>query len=140
MATVLIIDDDRTAADAMAALLRREGYGVLVAGGAVDALHHLRHEALDLVLVDMAMPDFNGLEVLQALSEEPRYEGLPMAVLSGSAEPELRAAAARLGARDYLLKGTPWGELSRRIRELVDGSAVAVIPPLPEPTVQSLPA
>lgn len=129
MANLLIIDDDADACLPLVRLLERAGHEVRCSTGPADALKHLRAGSLDLVLLDLSMPGADGFDLLEALIEEPRFAGLPVAVYSGLSDPQSVARANRLGARDYLVKGTPWEELNRRIEALLaSGGAPASAP------------
>jgi DNA-binding response OmpR family regulator len=128
MANLLIIDDDVPASAALAALLRREGHQVTCARNAREALSRLRQEEPDLVLLDLTMPRVDGLELLEALTDEPRFQGLRVAIYSGRDEPAAFDAARRLGACDYILKGGDWGQTYDRIRACLAGARMASSP------------
>ena len=116
MANLLIIDDDVPASAALAALLRREGHQVTCAPSAGDALSRLRQGDPDLVLLDLTMPRVDGLDLFEALTDEPRFRGLRVAIYSGRDEPDAVDAARRLGAGDYIIKGGDWGQTYDRIK------------------------
>jgi DNA-binding response OmpR family regulator len=118
MSNLLIIDDDASQSAALAALLRREGHQVTQAASAGEALRHLRQDvcAPDLVLLDLGLPRVDGLDLLDALTDEPQFAGLRVAVYSGRDEPESRERSRRLGACDYIVKGTDWEQTYARIR------------------------
>ena len=116
MAKLLIIDDEPDAAAALAALLRHEGHQAGWVQTAGAALEYLRHNSPDLILLDLTMPRVDGLDILDALSLEPQYAPLRVAVLSGRDDPESIEAARELGAADYILKGGTWEETYGRIR------------------------
>ena len=115
MATVLIIDDDPQDCATLSALLRREGHHPTCAQSAGDALHHLRQEDPDLVLLDLTMPRVDGLDLLDALTDDPRFAHLRVVVYSGRDEPEAVERARRMGARDYIVKGSDWNQTYSRI-------------------------
>jgi DNA-binding response OmpR family regulator len=116
MANLLIIDDDVPASAALAALLRREGHQVACAPSAGEALSRLRQGEPDLVLLDLTMPRVDGLELFEALNDEPRFQGLRVAIYSGRDEPGAVDEARRLGACDYILKGGDWSHTYDRIK------------------------
>jgi DNA-binding response OmpR family regulator len=116
MASLLIIDDEPHSAAALAALLRHEGHEVGWVQSAGAALEHLRHNSPDLILLDLTMPRIDGLDILDALSLEPQYASLRVAVFSGRDDAESINAARALGAADYILKGGSWQETYGRIR------------------------
>jgi PleD family two-component response regulator len=115
MSNVLLIDDEQSSCAAMAALLRREGVEVACAPGALEALSHLRQSPPDLVLLDLGMPRTDGLDLLDALMDEPRFEDLRVVVFSGRCDPDTVARAKELGARDFIQKGVPWEQVRDRV-------------------------
>ena len=126
MASILIVDDNRDQSQPLAALLRREGHEVDCADSAADALRHVRHRTPDLMLVDVMMPGTSGLEVLDALTDEPEFADIRFIVFSASDDPAFAAEAKRLGACDYIRKGDGWPVIHQRIR--------AHLPVTPPPT------
>jgi CheY-like chemotaxis protein len=123
MAKLLIVDDDVPVAAALAALLQREGHETTCAQSAGEALSRLREVDPDLVLLDLSMPRVDGLDLLDALGDDPRYADLRVAVYSGREDPDAVRAARQMGACDYILKGENWSETYRRIRSCLDGAA-----------------
>ena len=116
MPSVFVIDDEETNCAMVVALLKRDGIDADAAASVSEALAHLRHNEPDLVLLDLGMPRTDGLDLLDALMDEPRFENLRVVVFSGRNDPETVAEARRLGARDFIEKGAPWDEVRRRIR------------------------
>lgn len=119
MSNLLIIDDDPNTCAPLVRLLTQSGHAARCASGPAQALKFLRDGGLDLILLDLSMPGIDGFDLLQALAEEPRYAGVPVAVYSGRDDPEAQAFARRLGARDFLPKGLGWEDLSQRIEALL---------------------
>jgi CheY-like chemotaxis protein len=115
MSSVLLIDDEQSNCAALAALLRREGIETAYAPTALEALSRLRQSEPDLIVLDLGMPRTDGLELLDALMDEPRYSHLKVVVFSGRTDPQTVALAKKLGARDFLEKGAPWEEVRSRI-------------------------
>jgi CheY-like chemotaxis protein len=104
--TILVVDDVDDARDLTARLFRRAGYRCVTADGGEAALAAVDAEAPHLVLLDLTMPDMDGLEVLRRLRAEPRHRGLPVVLFTAVGDPRTVAEARRLGAADYLVKGT----------------------------------
>ena len=115
MARLLIIDDEPSGAAALAALLRQKGHDVACAQTVGTGLTHLRRDRPDLLLLDLGLPRIDGLELLEALSGEPAFEDLRVAVYSGRDDPEAVELARRLGACDYIIKGSDVRETFDRI-------------------------
>lgn len=129
MANLLIIDDDLDSAGAMAALLRREGHDTSCVGSAGAALSFLRENEPDLVLLDLTLPHVEGLDLLRALSDEPRFSHLRVAVYSARDEAQSLKQAWESGACDYIVKGASWPDTYQRIRSCLEGNG----DPMPAP-------
>jgi DNA-binding response OmpR family regulator len=130
MASMLIIDDDAPASTALATLLRHEGHTVACAFSAGEALTRLRQADPDLVLLDLTMPRVDGLDLLEALTDEPRFRNLRVAIYSGRDEPDAVDCARRLGACDYIVKGGNWSQTYSRIRACLAGAEQAPSSPM----------
>jgi len=102
MATVLIIDDEQNILVTLSRALKLEGYDSVVAGGGKIGLEKLSEQPVDLVLLDVMMPDIDGLEVLEQIREMDA--GLPVIMMSGHATVEIAVKAVRRGAIDFLEK------------------------------------
>lgn len=118
--TVLVVDDGDLACDMLARLLRLDGYNTLTAGDGESALMAVDAEAPDLVLLDLSMPDMDGLEVLRRLRADGRHENLLVVMFTAVGSPGFVAEARRLGADDYVVKGGdgPDGVLAAVARHL----------------------
>lgn len=98
--TVLVVDDERDYVDTMALLLQSNGYEVLTAGGGQSAVNQLRTRAIDVVLTDLAMPDYDGFRLLDTVRRQPQCcDALVIAVSGwGGREAAVRCAAAGFDA------------------------------------------
>lgn len=99
---ILIIDDEAALRQTLARILQRAGFEVTTAANAQEGIALLSQHALDLVYMDIRMPDMNGLEALKAI-----HSNLPnLPVILFTAQPDVSSAveALRNGASDYLLK------------------------------------
>jgi DNA-binding NtrC family response regulator len=102
MATILIIDDEQNILVTLSRALQLENYRTEVAGGGKVGLSKLAEQPVDLVLLDVKMPDMDGLDVLEKISES--HPGLPVIMMSGHATVEIAVRAVRMGAIDFLEK------------------------------------
>src|SRR4051812_46456014 len=102
MAKILIVDDEPNILSTLRRALELEGYGVEVAGAGRLALEKLRALAFDVVLLDVAMPEMDGLEVLRQIGEG--WASLPVIMMSGNATLATAVEATKLGAVDFLEK------------------------------------
>ncbi|MYE01706.1 MAG: response regulator, partial [Alphaproteobacteria bacterium] len=112
-ARILVVDDDPDALRFARNALRDNGYSPLVTGDHRDIPRLLRTERPDLVLLDLVMPDADGIELLQGL---PGLADLPVIILSGYGREDTIASALDAGADDYILKPCAPIELAARIR------------------------
>jgi len=103
-ATILVVDDNEENRNLLVRRLEREGYAVQVAEGGLRALELLETCAADLVLLDVMMPDLDGVEVLQRIKGDPRHRELPVLMISALDEIETVVRSIELGAEDYLSK------------------------------------
>lgn len=114
--TVLVVDDMPDARDVLARLLRLDGYKSLTAEDGISALAVVEADPPDLILLDLTMPGMDGLDVLRRLQADSRYARLPVILFTAVFDPRLVAEARRLGATDYIVKGSmPATELLARI-------------------------
>ena len=121
-ARVLIVDDSHTYRESLAAELRDEGCEVTQANGAADGLCHLEETDFDCVMVDMVMPDMDGIAFCQRLTKQrSETEAPPLVVLMLSAyeNKENVTRALEAGADDFVGKSTQMSVLRARLRALL---------------------
>jgi sigma-B regulation protein RsbU (phosphoserine phosphatase) len=102
--TLLVVDDDEMNRDMLSQRLRRVGYEVVVASDGRRALQMTRDHRFDLILLDVMMPDLNGMEVLKKLRETHAALDLPIIMATGRGDSEEVVRALGLGANDYVTK------------------------------------
>ncbi|WP_217591663.1 response regulator transcription factor [Cohnella sp. GbtcB17] len=115
-AQILIADDDREIADLIAIYLLNEGYGVLKAADGREALSLIRSESVQLVILDVMMPEMNGLEVCRAVRAD---DAVPILMLSAKAEDMDKIMGLMTGADDYMVKPFNPLELVARVKSLL---------------------
>ncbi|HWH02862.1 MAG TPA: response regulator, partial [Gemmatimonadales bacterium] len=103
-ARVLVVDDEAGNRDLLGRRLQREGYAVVSAGGGREALEVVTREAVDVVLLDVMMPDLDGLAVLEKLKADPVTRDLPVIMISALDDLGAIARCIEAGALDYLPK------------------------------------
>jgi two-component system KDP operon response regulator KdpE len=113
---LLIVEDDDAARHALATYLRKREYRVEEAATAVDALRAWGGQRPDVMLLDLGLPDLDGVEVIHRIRREA---ATPIIVLSGRGEERDRIAGLEAGADDYLGKPFAVDELNARIRALL---------------------
>jgi len=110
---VLVADDDREIAAAIAILLTREGYRVLQAYDGEKALELISREKVDLLIIDVMMPRLDGLSAVLRLRES---RNIPVIVLSAKSEESDKVLGLSMGADDYVTKPYNPQELAARVR------------------------
>jgi len=113
MPTVLIIEDDQVIAEFIKVVLEKENYATYLAHSALEGLSTYRMWATDLILLDLGLPDQDGLELLKQIRKD---SDIPVIVISARDDEITKVEALDIGADDYITKpfGTP--ELLARIR------------------------
>jgi class 3 adenylate cyclase len=111
---ILVVDDVATNRDLLRRRLARDGHEVLLAGSGAEALACLDCEEVDVVLLDILMPDMNGIEVLTRLRDDPRRARLLVIMISGLKETDAVIRCIEAGADDYLT--TPFNPVLLRAR------------------------
>jgi two-component system OmpR family response regulator len=114
---LLIVEDDAKLAQSLARGLRREGYAVDVAGSGPDALVQAQVYDYDAVILDVMIPDPDGVEVCRTLRAQGRWAPILMLTARDGVGDRIRGLDA--GADDYLVKPFDYGELIARLRALV---------------------
>ena len=116
MPSILLIDDDARLAAMIADYLRAAQFDVALAETGASGLQQLRSRAFDLVLLDLMLPDTDGLDLFRALSEQPFARGVPVIMLTARGDPMDRVVGLEIGAEDYVAKPFEPRELLARIR------------------------
>ena len=111
---ILVVDDDSMNLMRTKMILGKE-YDVLFANSGIEALEKLRHEQVDLVLLDIEMPKLNGIETFERMKEFA--PNLPVIFLTASGLEDDVRSAIRLGAVNYLMKPFQPQELMKRIAQ-----------------------
>ncbi len=113
-ATVLVVDDEASIRDLLSMSLRYEGLGVITAATGEAALSQAKEYRPDVILLDIMLPDIDGLEVLRRLSESGSRA--PVLFLTARDTPSDRVRGLTLGADDYICKPFSIAELVARVR------------------------
>lgn len=117
MTRILIVEDDASLAEALAALIRKAGFSVDLSRNGADAMHLAVNENYAAVVLDLGLPAFDGVVVLNAMREAKRTA--PVLVLTARDRLADKAKAFKAGADDYLTKPFEPEELLLRLRALL---------------------
>ena len=123
---ILIVEDDRKMIRVFAASLETEGYRVFDAGTGQRAVEEVRTRNPDLVLLDLGLPDMDGVDVIGGLRG---WTSVPIIVLSGRADSTDKVEALDAGADDYVTKPFGMDELLARMRAAARRTPAAEAPP-----------
>ncbi len=99
---ILLIDDEAQFVATMAKRLRKRGFSVLEADSGREGLRQLECEPVDVVVLDVGMPDMDGIQVLREI--KMRFPRVQVLMLTGHADMEVAISGMAMGAFDYLMK------------------------------------
>lgn len=116
---VLIAEDDQLTADLAADRLQRDGFDVALAVNGLEALKLVDDEVFDLVVLDVKMPYIDGFQLLSELRGRPKYDDVPIVILTAMGSEHSVVRAFELGASDYILKPFSPTELTARVERLL---------------------
>jgi two-component system alkaline phosphatase synthesis response regulator PhoP len=113
---ILVVDDDREVVRLMRAYLERAGYEVLVAYDGQAAVHTLRHEKPDLLLLDLMLPDRDGLDITRFVRHDASLAHIPIIMLTARVDDTDKIVGLEMGADDYVTKPYNPREVVARVR------------------------
>jgi DNA-binding response OmpR family regulator len=116
---ILVVDDDKSIVKVLASYLEQAGYGVLAAHDGETALHILRRERPELVILDLMMPKRNGWEVTQMIRADKGLAATPIIMLTARFEETDKIVGLELGADDYITKPFSAREVVTRVKALL---------------------
>lgn len=116
--TVLVVDDEKPLATALSLKLKREGMDVLIAGNGRECLDRVKSTHIDLLLLDLMLPEMDGFTVLENLAKDKIT--LDVIVLSNVSQEEDVARVKALGAKEYFVKSnTPIKDIVDYVKKLL---------------------
>lgn len=118
---IMVVDDDAMNLKVADLILKQQGYETVLASSGQDALNKLKMSRVDLILLDIEMPEMDGLETFKYLMLE--YIEIPVMFLTASQDPEHEMEAAGLGAADYVKKPFMPQELLSRVGKVFSENA-----------------
>lgn len=113
MSTVLIVDDENDILEIIAEYAKQMGYNTVLARSGTEALEALKKNDINLIVLDIMLPDFNGYEIADRVRKEKR---VPIIMLSAKSEEEDKLKGFELGIVDYVTKPFSPKELMARIK------------------------
>lgn len=116
---ILVVDDEREFLDLLQYRLAGEQYEVTCAGSGSEALEQARKSAPDLILMDLLLPDLDGISVVEILRRQPATRSTPIIMISAVTSDPTRSAAKMVGASAYLGKPVDFAALKRLFEALL---------------------
>lgn len=118
-AVILCVDDEPLNLMVLEAVLVPKGYEVIKAEGGKKALDIIKERKIDIVLLDVMMPDMNGYEVCKRLKSDERFRNIPIVMITALASKDDRIRGIEAGAEDFISKPLDHGEVLARIKMLL---------------------
>ncbi|MFZ1059161.1 MAG: response regulator [Candidatus Rokuibacteriota bacterium] len=118
-AQVLVVEDEPDIRDLIVLHLEREGFRARTAQNGADALKQIRTAPPDLVVLDLMLPELDGLEVCRRLRRDPSTASVPVIMLTAKGDEADRVVGLELGADDYVTKPFSPKELVARVRAVL---------------------
>lgn len=122
---VLVVDDNRDAVEILTLLLRAQNFRTVAAYGGAECLEIARSQPIDLILLDVSMPEMDGLTVCEELQKEERTRSIPVILVTARDDHETRVAGMKLGVSEFLSKPFNKAELLERVRGQLIARALA---------------
>jgi two-component system alkaline phosphatase synthesis response regulator PhoP len=119
MPRILVVDDDKQIVRLVQSYLERASYQVLTAYDGETALHTIRRERPDLVVLDLMLPNSDGWEVTRTVRSDPSLASLPIIMLTARVEDTDKIVGLELGADDYIAKPFNPHEVVARVRAVL---------------------
>ena len=116
---VIVVDDDPDILNLVSVLLQRIGVQVSTFADGRSAIRYLAQETPDLIVLDLMLPDVDGLDILRQIRARSRFEEVPVLVLSAKADPDTIRTALDSGADSYVTKLYITNSLLDRVRLLL---------------------
>lgn len=117
--SILLVDDDPNLRDMLRAMLEMGGFAVIEAEDGLDALEKLEEITPDVLVLDVMMPNLDGVSLCKQLRSDAEFVGLPIIMLSGKTQHRAVEEGMAAGANLYLCKPITVDELIRSVRELL---------------------
>jgi len=129
MARILVVDDDKKIVRLVRSYLEQNGYHVLTAHDGETALHTIRREKPDLVVLDLMLPDRDGWEITRIVRSDQALVSLPIIMLTARVEDVDKIVGLEMGADDYITKPFNPREVVARVKALLRRAGGAAMPP-----------
>ncbi|MGA3230877.1 MAG: response regulator [Candidatus Binatus sp.] len=113
---IMVVDDDQDTVAILAHHLRREGFVPIQANSGAQCLKLVHENEVDVILLDLMMPEMDGFEVVKALRDNAETAEIPIIMITARDDLDARAEGMRLGVSDFLAKPVFRRQLASRVR------------------------
>ncbi len=113
---IMVVDDDQDTVTILGHYLQREGFVPIEANSGAQCLKLVHENEVDVILLDLMMPEMDGFEVVKALRDNPETAEIPVIMITARDDLDARAEGMRLGVSDFLAKPVFRRQLASRIR------------------------
>lgn len=120
-ATILVVEDNPDNLELVTEILEDEGYTIIGAGSAEEGIKKLREGGVDLVLMDVGLPDMDGLEATRIVKSDLKLDKIPIVALTAYAMKGDKEKVLGAGCDGYLTKPLDEGELLEMIQTFIEG-------------------
>jgi len=121
MAKILLVDDEEDMVELLAFNLQEQGHSIITAGAGLEALDKARALVPDLILLDLMLPDLDGISICELLRRQPATRGIPIIMITALGGEIARLAAFDSGVNDYMRKPFSPRELVKQVGDLLRG-------------------
>lgn len=115
---IMFVDDERDVVDSVKSILKKGGYDVVTAYSGKECLKKLESEKVDLILLDIMMPEMDGWDVCAKIKENKKTEKIPVVFLTAKTDP-ISKGMGKLASADYIEKPFDIKDLLRRVGTIV---------------------
>jgi DNA-binding response OmpR family regulator len=119
-ASIMVVDDDPDTSLILVRHLEREGFVPIAANSGAECLRLVHENPIDVILLDLMMPDMDGFQICKALKEDPATTEIPIILITARDDMEARAEGMRLGVGDFVAKPFTRRQLAARIRSQLE--------------------
>ena len=113
---IMVVDDDQDTVAILARHLQREGFVAIEANSGAQCLKLVHENEIDVILLDLMMPEMDGFQVVRALKNSPVTADIPVIMITARDDLDARAEGMRLGVSDFLAKPVFRRQLAGRVR------------------------
>ncbi len=123
MSRLLVVEDDKLLLEFLRHCLETEGYKTVLADNGQKAMGWVRESRFDLAILDLVLPDMNGLEICEAIKGDPRSRSTPVIILTGNSANDIRIKSSLEKDADlFLTKPIDPGDLRKAVKRVLEES------------------